>query len=266
MSGPGARRQPTACLRLSRGSSLQATWLLEDVPGGTTIRVGADSACDWQIRAACVPDHALTVMLIGGTLFMKSSQEGGVLLDGRQLPAQWTEVASGSRLDIGLSRIEIALGEAASAFEHLPQAYVPVPSYQQRPNLPHTSMPTMEYRLDQQDIEGVYVDSVATGPDQAKTQATFAELTADQQATRASIMPRIGVAREAPGESERASFVDRGRPSLLERLSRPSLMGGPNLLDDGSQPSSGPTLKKLAIGGLATAVAYAGWLMLLDRL
>jgi len=266
MSGPTASRQPTACLRLSRGASVQATWLLEDVPGGTTIRIGADSTCDWQIRAACVPDHALTAMLIGGTLFMKSSQDGGVLLDGRQLAQQWTEVASGSRLDIGLSRIEIALGEASSAFSHLPQAYIPAPGRQELPSQSRAAMPTMEYRLDQQDLDGVYVDSVATAADDDAAQATFAELTADQAAVRASIMPRNGVAREAPGDHERQSFVDSGRPSLLERFSRPSLMGAPNLLGDGSQENQGPTLKKLAIGGLATAVAYAGWLMLLDRL
>jgi len=228
--------------------------------------VGADSTCDWQIRAACVPDHALTVMLIGGTLFMKSSQDGGVLLDGRQLPQQWTEISSGSRLDIGLSRIEIALGEAASAFEHLPQAYIPVPARHQPPSQPRIAMPTMEYRLDQQDMDGVYVDSDATGADNNTAPATFAELTAPEVAMRSSILPRDGVAREAATANERPSFVDSGRPSLLERFSRPSLMGGPNLLGDGSQESEGPNLKKLAIGALATAAAYAGWLMLLDRL
>lgn len=261
-SGPAPKRQMTACLRLSRGASAQATWLLEDAPGGTTIRVGADATCDWQIRAACVPDHALTVMLVGGTLFVKSSQSGGVLLDGRQLGQPWTEVTNGARLDIGLSRIEIALGEASSAFDGLPQAYVaPIDTR----DLPYESMRTMEYRLDDIDQESIYINEPGTSPQAA----TFAELTQPQQALRESLIPRESQRESViPRESRvpRQSAPELNRPSFLGRLSRPSMMGAPSLLDDGTTEKGGTNLRKLALAGLATALAYAGWLMLLDHL
>lgn len=222
VSGSSAR-QLTACLRLSRGASSQATWLLEDLPGGTSLQIGADATCDWQIRAACVPKHALTAMMIGGTLFMKSAQEGGVLLNGKPLPPRWTEVAGGARVDIGLSRIDIALGEARSAFERLPQVYVPAAAT--APELPYESGPHAAWRDDSETNEPVEPSAYA----------------------------------DAPPES--------GRPSLVERLSRPSLLeGAPSLLDERMSESSSPALWKFAMCGLVTAIAYAGWLILLDHL
>jgi len=215
VSGPSPGRQPTACLRLARGSSAQATWLLEDVAGGTTIRIGADPACDWQIRAASVPVLAVTAMLVGGTLFVKSSPDGGVLLDGRPLGMQWTEVASGSRIDIGLARIEVAVGAMSSA--------------------------TVD--IDERTL--ARSESAAV---------TFAEITMPQEAARESITARESQVPHA------------GRPSLSERLSRPSLLGGPSLIDDGSRRSSRFNLRKLALCGMATVLAYVGWLAILDHL
>jgi len=246
-----AGRQLTACLRLSRGASGQATWLLEDVPGGTTIQIGADATCDWQIRAACVPDHALTAMLIGGTLFVKSAQEGGVLLDGRPLGALWSEVPSGSRIDIGLARIDVAIGEASSAFERFPQAYVPTRG--------------TEFERSEQPAVG---SAAGWGSEQAElleaeaesATATFAELTQPQQQRRESIVPRAVL---QPRDSQ---LPEGGRASRFERLSRPSLSeGAPALLEDErGSGAKGPALWKLAMGGLVTAIAYGGWLLFLD--
>ena len=253
VSGPSPGRQPTACLRLARGSSAQATWLLEDVAGGTTIRIGADPACDWQIRAASVPVLAVTAMLVGGTLFVKSSPDGGVLLDGRPLGMQWTEVASGSRIDIGLARIEVAVGAMSSAFAHLPQVYVPPSGARTELEAPHESLRTTECGPDEQDMETVDIDERTLARSESAA-VTFAEITMPQEAARESITARESQVPHA------------GRPSLSERLSRPSLLGGPSLIDDGSRRSSRFNLRKLALCGMATVLAYVGWLAILDHL
>jgi hypothetical protein len=107
----------TVCLHLQRGSSPQVTWFLDDVPGGTSISVGADPSCDWQIRAACVPAHALSVLLLSGNLFVRSTCEGDVLLDGGPLGDSWVSVPDEAQLDVGFAQISITRGTARSAFD-----------------------------------------------------------------------------------------------------------------------------------------------------
>lgn len=106
----------TACVRLRQGSSARATWNLEDCPGGTTITVGSGLTCDWQVRAPFVPPHALSVLFVGGRLYVRPGPEHGALLNGHGLGGEdWTPVAEGDRVDVGLARLEIDVGASASA-------------------------------------------------------------------------------------------------------------------------------------------------------
>jgi hypothetical protein len=97
----------TVCVCLRRGSAAQSTWFLEDVSGGTTISVGADPACDWQVRAACVSAHAISMLLLSGTLFVRSTCQGDVLLDGAPLGDAWVVVPDFACIDIGLAQLEV---------------------------------------------------------------------------------------------------------------------------------------------------------------
>jgi hypothetical protein len=102
----------SSSLRLRQGSSAQATWILEDSPGGTMVTIGADPTCDWQIRAAFVPPCALSVLLIGGVTYVKPGPDMGVLMNGQPIPPAWSEVEDGARIDVGLARLEITTDQA----------------------------------------------------------------------------------------------------------------------------------------------------------
>lgn len=104
-------------LRLRQGASTRASWILDEVPGGTMITVGADSTCDWQVRAAFVPPRAFSVLVVGAMMFVRSGPDAGVLLNGRPLPDGWVPVADGCRIDIGLARIEVSTGYATPPIE-----------------------------------------------------------------------------------------------------------------------------------------------------
>lgn len=269
-SSPYTSRQLTACLRLTRGSSAQATWLLEDVPGGTTIQIGGDGDCDWQLRAACVPDHALTAMLVGGTLFAKSATESTVLLNGKPLALQWTEVGSGSRIDIGLARIDVALGEADSAFAgRVPDTFVPAAVTAQE--LPLEAKRTLEYRMSPE------ISAMLKDEQRGQAAATFAEIAAPQEMLREALhAPAIQAEHEPPqvarsmDEPRPSVLPDAGRTSFMGRLSgrwsRPSLHGAPSLFEEGARPQQNPNLWKIAVGGVLTVLAYGGWVFLLDHM
>jgi predicted component of type VI protein secretion system len=99
----------TASLRLRQGSSTHASCVLEEMPGGTMISVGTDSACDWQIRAAFVPPRAFSLLLAGGHVFLRSGAEPGVLINGKPVCEGWNPVSNGARIDVGLARLEVTL-------------------------------------------------------------------------------------------------------------------------------------------------------------
>jgi hypothetical protein len=121
----------TAHLRLRQGSSARATWILEESPGGTMVTLGADPTCDWQVRAAFVPARACSVLLLGGSVYVRPGREGGVLLNGRPTEDDaWTEVPDGARVDIGLARFEV-LTERHGA------QYDTGPHFQAAPPRPH---------------------------------------------------------------------------------------------------------------------------------
>jgi predicted component of type VI protein secretion system len=98
-----------ASLRLCQGSSARASWVLDEVPGGTMISVGTDAQCDWQVRAAFVPARAFSLLLAGGHVFLRSGSEPGVLLNGKAVDEGWNPVPNGARIDVGLARIEVTL-------------------------------------------------------------------------------------------------------------------------------------------------------------
>lgn len=102
---------PVATLRLTRGSSAQAVWVAEGRPGATPIVIGSDPNCDWPIRAANVPAHALHVLADERGVYVHSGPQGQVRVDGRRLGRAWQRVKGGARFDIGLARVEVALND-----------------------------------------------------------------------------------------------------------------------------------------------------------
>lgn len=99
----------SALLRLRQGASSRSSMTLADAPGGTMISIGTDPRCDWQIRAAFVPERAFSLLFVSGAVFLRSGPELGVLLNGRPVEDGWVPVASGDRIDVGLARLEVQL-------------------------------------------------------------------------------------------------------------------------------------------------------------
>jgi hypothetical protein len=230
----------TACLHLQRGSSSQATWFLEDVPGGTTLSIGADPTCDWQLRAACVPPHAVSVLLLSGNLFVRSSCEGDVQLDGSPLGDNWVAVHHGARLDIGFAQLVIACGAKRSAFDAASLgtlSYTEPQAASQLGALRRKALST-ETRL------GFPIWSESgTQP------ASGTQLVGDQPAPAQRAALRVD-ARELNDDQQAT-------------LNRQSRSFAPSLLGDERRGPSGVWLYILA--GLATLFAYAGWVVALDR-
>jgi hypothetical protein len=105
-------REYSAFLRLRQGGAARTTWLVTEAPGGSMISVGADSACDWQIRAAFVPPRAFSILVVGGRAFVRSGPEPGLLLDGKPVDDGWVALTEHARIDIGLARFEVRTGYA----------------------------------------------------------------------------------------------------------------------------------------------------------
>lgn len=220
-----------ACISLKRGSSARATCILEDVPGGTTMSIGADPGCDWQIRAACVPPHAVSVLLLSGNLFVRSTCEGEVLLDGKPLGDEWVAVRHGARFDIGLAQLEVARGAEPSAFDR--------------------SLAELSYSSED------YPAQVATMPQRGLSTATRLEYPAWSDAAANALTRPEARASAANMQEEQAEE----RPSLLGM--RPSRGFAPSLLGDDHHSASG--LWMYVVAGLATVFAYAGWVVALDQ-
>jgi hypothetical protein len=99
------------CIHLTQGSSDDSVWVLEEGVGGTFLTIGSDPECEWQIRAAGMPPHALSVLLVGGLVYVRSGPQRGVRLDGHLLSEDWKQVESDARIDVGLAQLEIKLGK-----------------------------------------------------------------------------------------------------------------------------------------------------------
>jgi predicted component of type VI protein secretion system len=112
-----ASREFSAFLRLRHGGASRTTWLVTETTGGNMISVGADAACDWQVRAAFVPPRAFSILVVGERAFVRSGPEPGLLLDGKPVDDNWTPLSSQARIDIGLARFEVRTGYAQQASE-----------------------------------------------------------------------------------------------------------------------------------------------------
>lgn len=179
---PGKSRQEKAsgqapqvtCIRLTQGSSDDSVWVLEEGAGGTFLTIGSDPECEWQIRAAGMPAHALSVLLVGGLVYVRSGPQRGVRLDARLLSEDWTQVERDARIDVGLAQLEIKLGKdkllpslrdvhaAAQAEARGPHVYAaslelersgtrPTPAPARRDSAPHARQPR-QLRLDPADV------------------------------------------------------------------------------------------------------------------
>lgn len=108
-----AKQPHVACIRLIQGASDDAVWVLEAGVGGTFLTIGADPECEWQIRAAGVPAHAVSVLLVGGMVHVRSGPQRCARMNGTLLSEEWTPVERDARLDIGMASLEIKLGKDA---------------------------------------------------------------------------------------------------------------------------------------------------------
>lgn len=230
--------------RLRQGSSTRSSWILEDAPGGTTITVGADAACDWQVRAAFVPPCAFSLRLLEGILMVRAAYEPGVLLNGRPVGVAWTPVPSGARLDVGLARIEVTLQDplAREALQAEDSGVRPVA----HPGAPHVAPGAVFDLLPQ--AGGV---TARLGPPPSSP----------SWRGRTSRPPRSAVAT-LDALTNTARFERTAREALPEE----SFVGDvtPALLDDARTDK--PSLLRYALAFAVTACAYGGWVALLDYL
>jgi hypothetical protein len=112
-SEPLATSQRDFIIRLVRGSTRQAaSWILQAGPGGTALTIGSGLRCEWRIRAAGVPAHALSLMLTEHGLYACAAGEGIVRIDGRPLSNEWSPVPGGARIDVGMAGLVVSNAEA----------------------------------------------------------------------------------------------------------------------------------------------------------
>jgi len=83
------------------------TWLLRNAAHASTVTIGSDLSCDWQIHARDVPGHALSVALIDGALCVAAASGAIVKLNGKPLPEAWQRVNGTRLLEVGAARIEL---------------------------------------------------------------------------------------------------------------------------------------------------------------
>lgn len=223
----------TACVRLTGGSSSHGAWILEDGPGGTAITVGSGADCDWKIKAASVPAHAISVLLLQGAVYVRSGEDSSVLVDGRPLADGWQPVPSGARIDIGLARLEITLGNNGAAMDAWPRTWS-VHNIE-RPSAEIDAGPSILI-----DEDALRESAPALPPDLDDAEVS-------------GLRPSRQFRPERPSLTG-ASFARGSRPSLPDA---PSLFGRPR-----TQP--GARWLTLLSCGLMAAV-YVLWVTLLDR-
>jgi hypothetical protein len=222
----------TACLRLSRGSSHQPLWLLHDVAGGTTITVGSAASCDWQVRAAHVAPHALSVLLIGGAVFVAAGPNADARLNGAPLPEAWTQVLGAARIDLGLARLTLTWDEKPRASDA------------------SRGEASTERGPAAQRIPGERSGRVRIRAPE--------EIAARVAAMRAQ--PKAARARNQPESDD--ELESQRRWSWADRLSRPSLFDAPAVLP--GREAVGYSPARLMVFGVLTALAYTGFVLWLD--
>lgn len=222
--------------------------MLEDGPGGTAITIGSDPGCDWKIKAAGVPPHALSVLLLADTVYVRSGDQGGVLLDGHPLSTTWQPVRDGARVDIGLARLEITLGGDA-VLGDWPRTWV-VHNVETPSDLLESSPSIM--------VDGAAIEARLAADAEAAERIAADLNDPDSSGIRPSATPS-GERWDAESEVSPAGE----RSSWFSRPSRPSLADGPSLL--GRHTSRPAKLWAYALGCSLTAGAYALWISLLGR-
>jgi hypothetical protein len=109
-------------LRLLHGSSDDADCFTHRArtPGAVST-VGASLGCDWTVRAAGVPGVAFALRDDGDTLSICPARDAAVFVNGRRELPLWRSLQVGSRVDVGLLRIDVVSG----APERAPSERVP---------------------------------------------------------------------------------------------------------------------------------------------
>jgi hypothetical protein len=97
-------------LRLVRGSAREPDRMLREAASGAIISVGSDPTCDWPIDGPGVPELALWIRVLRGSLFVRAAGTCAVSVDGQDLGSLWTPVAVGSRVSLGSAAFEVGLG------------------------------------------------------------------------------------------------------------------------------------------------------------
>jgi hypothetical protein len=98
-------------LRLVHGSSDDTLCFTHRTrtPGAVST-VGASLGCDWTVRAAGVPGVAFALREDRGTLSICPARDAAVFVNGRRELPLWRSLRVGSRVDVGLLRIEVVSG------------------------------------------------------------------------------------------------------------------------------------------------------------
>jgi len=192
-----------------------------------------------KIKAASVPGHAVSVLLLQGAVYVRGADEGGVLLNGRALAEGWQPVQSGARIDIGLARLEVTLG-GEEARQGWPRTWSV--HNVERPSAEVDGSPSIVVD------ENVWLESEPQ-PGGDLDDAEVSGLRPSRQ-----FMPKQPSA-DAPQQPS-------ARPSWLSRASRPSVQDAPSLIGK-PQPHAGARWLPY-LGGVLMAVAYVLWVTLLD--
>lgn len=208
-SGRALLGAPVACVRLTRGSSAHAVWILQGGPGGTSLTIGSNKESDWPIRAAGVPRRALFVLLDEHAVHVSSGSAGRVRMNGKPLGRAWQRVHGAARFDIGLARVDLS----PRAPEMLPEL---------------TLEPSDEAQL---------LASLTAQADQSGVRRTF-------------VMEETVIAPK--------------RPSLFERISRPSLLEAQTVLGRITRPQIRSRWWLYPLALVVMVLAYAAWVALLD--
>lgn len=246
-------RPSAAVLRLVRSSSERVTWMFRASDLGASVSVGAGKHCDWVITTGGFEIRELTLLFAGGILLVRREQPGNrVRLDGRPLGDDWTYVAHGSRIEIGLACLEFQLAADQAGLPPLPPGMrLPrgaAPQIAQttpaRRQTPPPSPPTPKPSPSAERANLVMRSGVA-----------LARVSTDQLARREA--QPSGRPRRHAVEMSKQSMEAKRPPEAWVQACVPAV---------GRKPRKGGVkLTSYALFGLLLAVLYAGWLVLLER-
>lgn len=280
-----------AFLCLRQGASERASWLVEEALGGTMISVGADEACDWQIRAAFVPARAFSLLVVGGRTFVRSGPEPGVLLNGKAIDDGWIQVPNGGRIDVGLARLEVTMGYGDPS-EDLMQTQQEVEPWGAR-----TSRTASQPRYSQPHAHTVGDDygratlDLGVMPLDAEPLPLTTPRTRSREQPRASENPSLRHAHPNIERTLEQLYMDADvrqgaqhvQGALSDQVPQARMLGhesgefdtptatgefsAPSLLDDPVVSDADKRRWRLyAVVGVVVAGAYGGWIVLLDFL